>query len=194
MNPFVENHYVLNMLFKSLDDDTKIHSFNVANYALAFAQRMNIIGNELMCYYNFGLYHDIGKLYINSNILTKESELSDREYDIIKQHTIYGENIIKEIIFQNELYKKRLMDVVRHHHERVDECGYPDKLNKDSINLEVKIITVADACDAILSDRCYQKGKGIHSLLRILKENSGTQFDEEIADVAIKYFEHKLKL
>lgn len=194
MNYFVEDVNVLSLLFNSLNDDTKIHSYNVANYALAFAQSLNINGNELMCYYSYGLYHDIGKLCIDTKILTKNSSLTNEEYNIIKQHTVYGESIIKHIIFQNDDYKNKLLDVVRHHHERIDENGYPDKLHKEDISLEVKIVTVADVCDAILTDRCYQDGMGLNYLLRVLEENAGTQFDEEIVKIAINYFQHKFKL
>lgn len=194
MNIFVEDISVLNLLFNSFNDDTKIHSYNVATYALGFAQSLNIKGNELMCYYSYGLYHDIGKLCIDPKILTKNTSLTEREYEIIKQHTVYGENIISHIVFQNEDYKSKLLDVVRHHHERLDENGYPDKLCREDISLEVKIVTVADVCDAILSDRCYQDGKGLKYLLETLEQNSGTQFDEEISRLAINYFQHKFKL
>jgi len=134
-----------------------------------------------------GLIHDIGKIGINESILQKPSKLTKKEYADVKTHSVIGENVVKHINFLKEG-----LPIIRHHHERYDGKGYPDGLKGEKIPLLARIIAVADAFDAMTSDRPYRKAFPPQEATKKLKENAGTQFDPQIVKIFINALNIKL--
>jgi len=125
-----------------------------------------------------GNLHDIGKIGIPDSILLKQGKLNDDEYEIIKKHPVIGSNIIGHLgMWTDE------QDIIRHHHERFDGKGYPDRLKGEEIPLLARILSVADVYDALTTDRSYRQKMSNKVAAEMIKENSGTQFDPEIVDI-----------
>ncbi|MBW2006214.1 MAG: HD-GYP domain-containing protein, partial [Deltaproteobacteria bacterium] len=155
----------------------------VTEYSLRIAEKLNLPRKEIEMLKFCGPLHDIGKVGTDENILRRPSKLTEGEYKIIKEHPVTGENIIKHIKFLKEG-----LPVIRHHHERYDGKGYPDGLKGKNIPLLARILAVADAFDAMTSDRPYRKAFSYQEAITKLKEGSGTQFDPEIVKVAVDIF------
>ncbi len=126
-------------------------------------------------YYYIALMHDCGKISIPDSILNKDSTLEPSERKIIESHTKVGAGILKEFTAI-----PGIQDGALHHHERFDGNGYPDKLKGEEISLVSRILCVADAFDAMNSDRCYRSKLPQEKILSELKENSGKQFDSNV--------------
>jgi len=122
-----------------------------------------------------GLLHDIGKIAIDENILSKPDKLTKAEYEEIKRHPEIGYRILSS---SNEL--SDLAEAVLFHHERWDGLGYPKGVSGEEIPLKARIITVADAFDAMVSERSYRKAMTVNEAIEELKKNAGSQFDERI--------------
>jgi putative nucleotidyltransferase with HDIG domain len=173
--------------FKSLvrsihlrDQYTERHSVNVTRLSVTTARSMQLSSDDVECLETSSILHDIGKIAIPDHILLKPGGLTDAEYDTIKTHPAIGENILKSIrLFETE------RKIVRHHHERWDGRGYPDGLSGHEIPLLSRVISVADAYDAMTSDRPYRKGLSVEKALGELRRNSDTQFDKDIVDAFI---------
>lgn len=169
-------------LAKSLDSRdtyTGNHSENVANYALMIAKEMNLSKKQCHDIYIGGLLHDFGKIGIPEFILTKSTKLASHEYEIIKQHPILGFETMKHI---TSFRKRGILDMVLYHHERYDGTGYPYGLKGEEIPLAARIISLADAFDAMVSKRHYKKEMGLDYAINEIINNKGMQFDPEIAD------------
>lgn len=175
-------------LIDLLDNETRQHSLNVAYYTSILAGRLGVTESDITKYYYYGLFHDIGKLNVSLDILRKSSRLNDIEYSEIQKHTLYGEQLVIENYLEDDDFKLVLLDIVRHHHERVDGSGYPDRLSSDEILLPVRIVSVADAFDAMLSHRCYKSSLGINDALKELKCQSNKQFDSLVVDLVFRGF------
>lgn len=162
------------------DDYTRGHSERVAEYAQMIARAMGLDHlNQLV--YVASLVHDVGKIGIPEHILNKPGRLTDDEYLIIKEHPVTGANILKQMgTFNN------LVPIIRAHHERYDGEGYPDGLTGMEIPLISRIIGVADAFEAMTSDRSYRKGFSIDKAVEELKRCSGSQFDPTVVNHFIK--------
>jgi polar amino acid transport system substrate-binding protein len=160
---------------------TKGHLERVAFYSSQLAERMGIPKDAIRKIYWAGMIHDIGKIAISQNILMKPDKLTDEEYDLVKKHSIVGYEILMELEEMEDIAQ-----IVRWHHERCDGAGYPDGLTCKKIPLGAKIISVSDAFDAMASERPYRKKRSIYRALEEIKENSGTQFDPEVAREFIK--------
>ena len=124
-----------------------------------------------------GLLHDIGKLGVPKNILNHKGPLTGDDWAIIKRHTILG----AEIVSKNDNLKT-IADPIRHHHERWDGGGYPDGLQGEKIPLISRILSLADAFDAMVSPRVYRQALGLPDIVREIKQNSGKQFDPEVVN------------
>lgn len=127
-----------------------------------------------------GLLHDIGKIGVPDHILLKDGKLTDEEFSIIQQHPVLGEDILKQI--QPAELMSVYMPGVRSHHERIDGKGYPDNLVGEAIPMMGKILAVADAFDAMTSDRPYRKGMAQEKALAILQDGKGTQWESMYVD------------
>lgn len=128
-----------------------------------------------------GLMHDIGKIGIEDKILNKDGKLNNHEWLEIKRHPEIGYRILSSA---NEFSK--LADCVLEHHERWDGKGYPKGIDGLSISLQARIIAIADAYDAMTSERAYRKALSIEEAIAELRKYSGTQFDPEIVKVFIE--------
>ncbi len=128
-----------------------------------------------------GNLHDIGKIGIPDNILLKPGRVTEGEYEVIKKHPIIGSSIIGHFGMWTDEQK-----VIRHHHERWDGNGYPDKLKGEEIPFLSRILSVADVYDALTSDRSYRKRLQENVAVGMIKENRGGQFDPKIVDVFLK--------
>ncbi|HQI79463.1 MAG TPA: HD-GYP domain-containing protein, partial [Petrotogaceae bacterium] len=157
---------------------TKGHSNNVADIAVKIARAMDMNRQDVLMVYWAGLVHDIGKILIPQAILNKPSNLTDAEYEEIKKHPEYGYIFLKK---QEEL--KQIAEIVRYHHERFDGKGYPKGLKGEEIPLFSRIISVADAYDAIISLRPYRAPLSAEQAREEIFKNSGTQFDPKIVSV-----------
>jgi HD-GYP domain-containing protein (c-di-GMP phosphodiesterase class II) len=128
--------------------------------------------------------HDVGKIGVPDHILTKSSPLSPGEFEIMRIHSPKGAEIVGQI---EEL--TRVADVIRHHHERQDGRGYPDGLRGAAIPLLSRIIHIADAFEAMTSDRSYRPSGGRARALEELRQYAGTQFDPELVDIFLRKIE-----
>ncbi|MCR5481500.1 MAG: HD domain-containing protein [Clostridia bacterium] len=129
--------------------------------------------------------HDLGKVVIDSNILTKQGKLTDEEYAIMKSHAVKSGEIVNILLdgIEEPAFVKIAYNLARHHHERWDGKGYPDGLVGNMIPLEARIMAVADVYDALVSVRCYKEPISIEDANRIILENMGTQFDPRLKEV-----------
>ncbi len=144
----------------------------------------NFLGGQKML--RAGLLHDIGKVQIPPEILYKPGKLTPEEYDIIKMHPIYGEEIVRPIASL-----RYLCPTIRGHHERWDGKGYPDGLSGEEIPLAARIIAVADVFDALAADRPYKRGMEVGKVEQILEEGRGSHFDPSLVDAFLDIIERR---
>lgn len=176
---------IISEIAKNKEPYMVTHPYNVALWATTIAKKLNLHNDKILILYVASLLHDIGKLYINKDILNKSSPLNEEEYDIVKKHSIYGYNIVSSLPrFGCSL--SYIAKIVKHHHERYDGNGYPDQLKGHDIPLESRIIAVADAVDAMLSNDSYKETKNIDTVIKELMKNRGKQFDPDIANIMIQ--------
>ena len=160
------------------DPYTKKHSARVTGYAVSIAKAIGCSEEEIEMLTVSGNLHDIGKIGIPDKILLKPGRLTHREYEVIKKHPIIGSNIIGHFgIWADE------QKIIKHHHERWDGNGYPDRLKGEKIPFPSRILAVADVYDALTSDRSYRERLQEAVAVTIIKENLGTQFDPKVAKV-----------
>ncbi len=151
------------------------HSQRVAEISTTIAYDLGLTQKEIDNVHYGALLHDIGKIGVPENILNKTGKLTDSEFFAIKKHPIIGTNILRSIDFLDDA-----LNIVRHHHERFDGRGYPDGLFGTDIPFMARIVCVADAWDAMTSNRSYRKALPIQVVIDELQKNAGTQFDPEI--------------
>lgn len=158
------------------DPYTKGHSTSVSRYSEALARACNLPENEVERISLGALLHDVGKIGIPENVLKKPDKLSDDEWSIMKQHPVIG---AEKVLQPNESLRD-LIPIVKYHHEHVDGTGYPEHLKGDQIPLSAKIVAVADAFHALVSDRPYRKGLGLQTACDILLDGAGKQWDSDL--------------
>lgn len=168
------------------DEYTRGHSKRVAEISVAIAKDLGMPAEEINNLRSIALLHDIGKIGVPDTVLNKPGKLTDDEYELMKQHTVIGADILKDIkMFQG-------IDVgARSHHEKYDGTGYPEKISGENIPYIARIIAVADAFDAMTSNRVYRKRLDLDYVVEELKRCSGSQFDPDIANVLIRMLEEK---
>ncbi|MGH2347574.1 MAG: HD-GYP domain-containing protein, partial [Chloroflexota bacterium] len=154
------------------DPYTRGHSQRVSAYAGILAASLRLSPSETASVRLAGLLHDVGKIGVPDAILAKPGKLSDEEFAIIKQHSILGERMLRQISFLQEI-----LPAVRHHHERWDGAGYPDNLSGSAIPRDAAILMVADSFDAMTSSRTYRPALPLAEAIRRMREGSGSQFD-----------------
>ena len=158
------------------DPYTKGHSTSVSRYAEALARAVNLPEAEGERIKIGALLHDVGKIGIPESVLKKPGKLDDEEWEIMKQHPTIG---AEKVLAPNEALRD-LIPIVKYHHERLDGKGYPEQLKGNEIPLAARIVSVADAYHALVSDRPYRKGMPIEKACAILKEGAGIQWDSDL--------------
>ena len=157
------------------DKYTNGHSMRVAFYSTRLAEALGWSKEQISMLRYEALLHDIGKIGVPDAILNKPAKLSEMEFGLIKSHTIVGSDILK-----NMIAVPGACEVARYHHERYDGKGYPSGLSGTDIPLNARIVCIADAYDAMSSDRIYRKALSREKIRQELIDGSGTQFDPEL--------------
>ena len=161
------------------DTETQGHSLRVVRFTLKLSELMGISDKDTLKIYEYGaLLHDIGKIGIPDAILRKPEKLSPEEWGIMKNHPTIGYNVLRRIKFLEPASQ-----IVLHHHEAFNGHGYPDNLAGENIPLGARIFNIADAIDAMTSDRPYQKALSFEAAAGELMRFSGKQFDPEIITI-----------
>ena len=153
------------------------HSKRVTQYALILGESLGL-GEQALSTLKFGaLLHDIGKLGIRPGILEKAAPLSPEEYEIVKEHPVIGERIIAPVEFL-----QAARPIIRHHHERWDGRGYPDRLRGEEIPLGARIVAISDFYDAMLEDRPYRRALDPIKVVEEVRKGMGTLFDPDLCE------------
>ncbi|MBP1989239.1 HD-GYP domain-containing protein [Paenibacillus eucommiae] len=164
----------------SKDPYTAGHSSRVAIYSLWIARRMGVDEKECRHFHRAALMHDIGKIGVPDRVLLKDESLNEEEFEIMISHTLIGARILSKIEPRERMIQAS--QVAKHHHERMDGTGYPDKLKGAEIPFFARIVAVADAFDAMTTFRPYANERsymeGVHELIRC----KGTHFDPEVVN------------
>lgn len=168
------------------DPFTLGHSQYVTRYSVLLAKKLGLPQDSIDLIRNAGLLHDIGKIGIPDAILLKPFPLTSNEHQNIQQHTTLGADILEKA---HSL--KHLSPIVRHHHERYDGNGYPDRLKGQAIPIEARIIAIADAVEAMASDRPYRRALSFKKIKEELKRNSGSQFDPMIIESMLQILQER---
>lgn len=174
------------------DPYTAGHSLRVAEYSVLIGRKAGLSEEEIDLLRKTALLHDIGKIGVRDHILLKEGKLTEEEFNQVKTHPQQGENILLQIEPADAMAP--YLEGVRSHHERYDGCGYPDGLKGKEIPLFGRIIAVADAYDAMTSDRPYRSGMRSADALNILEEGKGTQWDPDFAGMFVNYMKSETKV
>lgn len=176
----------LSLTLEKRDPYTVGHQRRVAQLAVAISRQMGITEDQIKGIHIAGIIHDIGKIYIPSEILSKPGELTDIEFSLIKTHPVVGNDILKNIEFPYPIAQ-----IVHQHHEKINGSGYPSGLLGDKILLEAKIISVSDTVEAIASHRPYRQALGIDKALEEISINRGTLYDADVVDACLKVFKEE---
>jgi diguanylate cyclase (GGDEF)-like protein/putative nucleotidyltransferase with HDIG domain len=163
------------MIINSKDRYTYGHTERIMEYAERLAHKIGLSPTEVKKIRYGALLHDIGKVEVPTEILNKTTKLDQEEWETIKNHVVWGEQMVQSI---KELH--HCLPMIRHHHERFDGKGYPDQLGGKNIPLEARILSIVDSFDAMTTNRPYQKAKTIPQAIEEIIKCSGTQFDPEL--------------
>jgi response regulator RpfG family c-di-GMP phosphodiesterase len=166
------------------DAYTSGHSEQVTKYTVRMAEEMRESSSFIERLRYGSLLHDVGKIGMPDAILLKPGKLTAEEYERVKQHPVTGARIVETVLDE-------VRDIIRYHHERFDGTGYPDGLSGDAIPLESRIIAVADALDAMTSDRSYRRGMSVDKALNILRAGRGKQWQGDLVDLLIDLVERE---
>ncbi|WP_295443206.1 HD domain-containing phosphohydrolase [uncultured Thiodictyon sp.] len=163
------------------DPYTSGHQLRVATLAVAIARAMGLSESMIEGLYLGGLIHDIGKIAVPAEILTKPSRLTPIEYQLIQQHALTGGQIVAGIEFPWPL-----AEMIVQHHERIDGSGYPHGLRGEAMLLESRILAVADVVEAMSSHRPYRAALGMEVALAEIERGKGTQYDQQVVDACVQ--------
>ena len=161
------------------DQYTRDHGQAVSRWAVLIARQLGMSAEDIEEVRLAGVLHDIGKVGIPIEVLSKPTRLTPEEYEIIKNHSVLGERILEPLKLGSI---KRISRMVRHHHETFDGSGYPDGLKGEGIPLGARILAIADSFDSIVSDRAYKRGRSYNDAIVELHRCCGTQFDPHLVD------------
>ncbi len=159
------------------DHYTYGHSMRVAYYVLLLGKELKMSENEIYDLEFSAIFHDIGKVGIPDSVLLKPSKLTNEEFDMMKTHPVKSAEILDGFD-----YFQKIAKIVRHHHERYDGKGYPDKMSGDEIPYFSRMILIADTFDAMTSSRPYRKGLPYEVAFQELRDFAGTQFDPKLVE------------
>ena len=178
---FVSSILALASALEAKDPYTRGHSHRVATYASIIARSMGFDEEHVEDVRLMALMHDIGKIGMPDYVLTKPGSLTDEEFDMLKKHPVVGEHIVEPLLPYNPV-----LGIIRHHHERYDGKGYPDGISGKAIPVEARILSVADAYDAMTTSRSYRAALSRSESVRELEVNAGTQFCPETIAVFVE--------
>jgi HD-GYP domain-containing protein (c-di-GMP phosphodiesterase class II) len=179
---YLDTIRALSGALEAKDAYTEGHSSRVSEYSRGIAHELGLEAELMRISEIAGLLHDIGKIGIHENILTKPGKLTDDEYAWIKNHPLYGDKIIAPIQFLRDV-----RDGIRYHHERFDGRGFPEGRKGEDLPLIARIISVADTFDAMTTDRPYRKALPLSDALDELRMHSGTQFDQSVVEAFTRW-------
>lgn len=171
----------LSTTIEAKDEYARGHSHRVAEYAALIADELGWSSEEIMNLKYAAHLHDIGKIGIPDMLLNKPARLTPEEYSVIKEHTVIGAEILKNISLI-----PHVAEVARSHHEHYDGTGYPDGLAGEDIPLSARIVAIADSYDAMNSRRIYRNALPPEKIFEEIENNRGIQFDPELADIFLK--------
>ena len=178
--------HIIASTIKTRDFYLAAHQRRVANLASAIAKELSLSKEKINGIHMAGIIHDLGKIGIPNEILTKNGRLTKSEFNIIKCHSLIGYRILKTIEFPWPVAQ-----IVLQHHERINGSGYPQGLSGKNILIEAKILAVADVVEAMSSHRPYRPPLGIDKALEEISKNRDILYDPEAVDVCIKLFREK---
>jgi len=176
----------LSGVVEARDSNTDKHMKDIAEYSVAISQRLNLKNEEIENIRRAALLHDLGKICVPDHILMKPDKLSDEEMDIVRKHPLDGARILEAVEPIRDA-----KNIIRHHHEFFDGSGYPDGLRGEKIPLGARIIAVADAFGAMITDRPYRSALSVNEAVKELREFSGIQFDPQIVEIFISVLRTK---
>jgi HD-GYP domain-containing protein (c-di-GMP phosphodiesterase class II) len=177
----IETVKALTSAIDASDPFTRGHSERVTTYAVAVARELGLSERRVQTIEYAGFLHDMGKIGLQHDILLKPGKLSEDEWRLMRSHPETGAKIVADLHFLSGARA-----VVLHHHERYDGRGYPDGLLGDATPLEARIVKVADAFDAMMSNRPYRSSLGLEKALQELESGRGTEFDPTVVDAFLK--------
>ena len=180
MMPLQDVITALAVAIEAKDPYTWRHSAEVSNWAAKIALQVGLSQAEIEDIKLAGIVHDVGKIHVPEDVLSKPSPLTPTEFDLVKSHAAWGAKILEP------LKMTALERIVRHHHESFDGQGYPDCLRGEQIPLGARIMTVADAFEAMVSARAYRKARPVEEALAELQRCRGTQFDPLVVDAFLR--------
>jgi len=178
--------HAMSLMVEQRDPYTAGHERRVGQLAAAIGTELGFDAHRVKGLLMTGMVHDIGKLAVPAEILSKPSRLSHIEFELIKGHARYGYEVLKGIDSPWPL-----AEVVLQHHERLDGSGYPQGLKGDAIRLEARILAVADTVEAMSSHRPYRPGRGIEAALEEVRKESGRLYDPQAVAACVRLFEEK---
>ena len=176
----------MSKIIEAKDPYTAGHQQRVSELSIAIAKELHLSQDKIEGIRVASIIHDIGKIGLPSEILSKPSRLNDIEFSLIKRHSQMGYDILKTIDFSYPV-----AGIVLQHHERLNGSGYPNHLKGDEISLEARILGVADVVEAISSHRPYRAALGIEKALEEISQNKGILYDPEVVDACLKLFKEK---
>jgi PAS domain S-box-containing protein/putative nucleotidyltransferase with HDIG domain len=166
------------------DPYTAGHQNRVSDLAAAIAREMDLSQEQIEGVRIAGIIHDVGKIHVPAEILTKPGKLTEIEYSLVRAHPAVGYELLKNIDFPWPL-----AEIVHQHHEKIDGSGYPRGLKKDEILIEARILTVADVVEAMSSHRPYRPAMDIKYAKEEIKKNKGVLYDSDVVDACLKVLE-----
>lgn len=184
---FSDTHAIESLIkITAYDYYTHTHSINVCVYSLSLGSYLELESITLQELGMSALLHDLGKSRVNPNITNKKGKLNDREFEEMKHHPLYGYAIAKKLGIND----RRILDGIRHHHEKLDGSGYPDGLTGSSITLFARIIAVCDVFDALSTKRSYKERMSSYDTLQLMKESMLHHLDMELVDAFVRMQRH----
>jgi len=165
------------------DPYTAGHQRRVADLAVAIAEEMDLDQEQIDAVHMAGIVHDIGKINIPAEILSKPGRLTDLEFELIKTHPQVAADLLQGITFPWPI-----AEIIRQHHEKLDGSGYPRGLPADQIVIEARILTVADIVEAMSSHRPYREAIGVDFAIEQIKKDSGTKLDAAVVEACTAIF------
>ena len=175
---YLETIETLRFTVEAKDTYTRGHSDRVSEYSVLLGKHLGLSEDDIHLLRIGGLFHDIGKIGVPDSILLKTSKLTDDEYSEIKNHPKIGAQILS-----NATIFEKAIPIVKHHHERYDGFGYPEKLSGENIPYLARIAAVADSFDAMTSRRTYRDSLPLDIVINEIERNKGTQLDPNIANI-----------